>query len=234
MLTVNIKKKLFDFTLNISFTVDNKTLVLFGPSGCGKTTTLRCIAGLLKPDEGSIVSNETTFYSSKEVTHLPPRTRKVSYMFQDFALFPHLNVKHNIWYGVKTPNQQAKELYEKLITLLKIEHLPQRRISQLSGGEKQRVAMARALMAQPQILLLDEPLSALDAQSRYELQDELKKLQEIWNIPFILVTHSKEEAQSLGDEVLFLHQGQQVSEPPPSWNMNGNGKITRSTFQYFY
>lgn len=234
MLTVDIKKKLSDFTLNISFTAPNKTLVLFGPSGCGKTTILRCIAGLLKPDEGSIVSNETIFYSSKSTTHLPPRTRNVSYMFQDFALFPHMNVKHNIWYGVKTHSQQANDLYEKLIALLKIEHLPHRRISQLSGGEKQRVAMARALMAEPQILLLDEPLSALDAQSRYELQDELKKLQEIWNIPFILVTHSREEAQALGSDVIFLHQGQQVSEPPPSWYMNGNSKTTRSSFQYFY
>lgn len=216
MLTVDIKKKLSDFTLNISFTAPNKTLVLFGPSGCGKTTILRCIAGLLKPDEGSIVSNETIFYSSKTATHLPPRTRNVSYMFQDFALFPHMNVKHNIWYGVKTHSQQANELYEKLITLLKIKHLSHRSISQLSGGEKQRIALARALMAEPQILLLDEPLSALDTQSRYELQDELKKLQKIWNIPFILVTHSREEAQALGSEVLFLHQGQQV---PPSWNI---------------
>ncbi|GMB01622.1 ATP-binding cassette domain-containing protein [Pelosinus sp. IPA-1] len=234
MLTVDIKKKLSDFTLDISFTAPNKTLVLFGPSGCGKTTILRCIAGLMKPDEGSIVSNKTVFYSSKAATHLPPRSRNVSYMFQDFALFPHMNVKHNIWYGVKTHSQQATDLYEKLITLLRIEHLPHRTIVQLSGGEKQRVAMARALMAEPQILLLDEPLSALDAQSRYELQDELKKLQEIWNIPFILVTHSPEEAQALGSEVIFLHQGQQVSEPPPSWYMNSNGKTTRSSFQYFY
>jgi len=234
MLTVDIKKKLSDFTLNIAFTAPNKTLVLFGPSGCGKSTILRCIAGLLTPDEGSIISDETVFYSSEATTFVPPRARNVSYMFQDFALFPHMNVKHNIWYGVKTHDQQANELYEKLITLLKIEHLPHRRIHQLSGGEKQRVAMARALMAQPKILLLDEPLSALDTQSRYELQDELKKLQEIWNIPFILVTHSPEEAHALGSEVLFIHQGQQVSEPPPSWNMNGNGTTTRSSFQYFY
>jgi molybdate transport system ATP-binding protein len=234
MLTVDIKKKLSDFTLTISFTAPNKTIVLFGPSGCGKTTILRCIAGLLKPDEGSIISNGKFFYASQTAIHLPPRTRNVSYMFQDFALFPHMNVKKNILYGVKNPSQQVNELYEKLITLLKIEHLPHRTISQLSGGEKQRVAMARALMAQPDILLLDEPLSALDAQSRYELQDELKKLQEIWNIPFILVTHSPEEAQALGSEVLFLHQGQQVTEPPPSWNMNENGKTARSSFQYFY
>ena len=211
LLTVDIKKKLSDFTLQISFTAANKTLVLFGPSGCGKTTVLRLIAGLLKPDEGSIVSNGTIFYSSKKAIHLPPRARNVSYMFQDFALFPHMNVKHNIWYGVKVPDQKARQLYEKLITLLKIEHLPDRSISQLSGGEKQRVAMARALMAEPQILLLDEPLSALDAQSRFALQDELKKLQEIWNIPFILVTHSPEEAQAMGSKVLFLDQGQQVA-----------------------
>jgi len=234
MLTVAIKKKLSDFTLDISFTVPNKTLVLFGPSGCGKTTTLRCIAGLLKPDEGSIISNETVFYSSKTATHLPPQKRNVSYMFQDFALFPHMSVKHNIWYGIKNHNNQSKELYEKLINLLNIEHLPQRSINQLSGGEKQRVAMARALMAEPQILLLDEPLSALDAQSRYELQGELKKLQEIWRIPFLLVTHSPEEAQSLGSEVIFIDQGHQVPDPPLSWNMNANGTTARSSFQYFY
>lgn len=228
MLTVDIKKKFSDFTLTISFTAPNKTLVLFGPSGCGKSTILRCISGLLKPDEGYIVSNNTTFFSSKDGIHLPPRMRNVSYMFQDFALFPHMNVKHNIWYGVKNHNKNANDLYEKLITLLKIEHLPQRMTNQLSGGEKQRVAMARALMAEPQILLLDEPLSALDTQSRYELQDELKKLQEIWNIPFILVTHSPEEAQALGSEVLFLHQGQQMSEPPLSWSMSAKGRTKHS------
>jgi molybdate transport system ATP-binding protein len=230
MLTVDIKKKLSNFNLNISFTIPNKTLVLFGPSGCGKTTILRCIAGLLKPDEGTIVSNETIFYSSKTATDLPARTRNVSYMFQDFALFPHMNVKHNIWYGVKTHNQQANELYEKLIILLKIEHLPHRTIKDLSGGEKQRIAMVRALMAEPKILLLDEPLSALDSQSRYELQDELKHLQTIWNIPFILVTHSPEEAQALGDKVVFIDQGQQVAEPPPSWNINIYGKKIRRFF----
>ena len=233
MLTVDIKKQLSDFTLDISFTAPNKTLVLFGPSGCGKSTILRCIAGLLTPDEGSIISNETTFYSSKEAICLPPRVRNISYMFQDFALFPHMNVKRNIWYGVKTHNQETNELYEKLMTLLKIEHLTHRKIGQLSGGEKQRVAMARALMAQPQILLLDEPLSALDAQSRYELQDELKNLQELWDIPFILVTHSPEEAQALGSKVIFLHQGRQVSEPPLSWSMNPNG-TNKNSFQYFY
>jgi len=232
MLTVDIKKKLSDFTLDISFTVENKTLVLFGSSGCGKTTILRCIAGLLEPDEGTIISNDKVFYCSQSSTYLPPRIRNVSYMFQDFALFPHMNVQHNIWYGVKNNNQQTNELYEKLITLLKIKHLPSRSIKQLSGGEKQRVAMARALMAEPQILLLDEPLSALDAQSRYELQDELKKLQAIWNIPFILVTHSPEEAKALGSEVLFLDKGKQVTEPPPSWDMNPNAK--RTSFQYFY
>jgi len=232
MLTVNIKKKLADFTLDIAFTVENQTLALFGSSGCGKTTVLRCIAGLLQPDEGSIISNNSVFYCSESAIHLPPRIRNVSYMFQDFALFPHMNVKNNIWYGVKTHDRVADDLYEKLITLLRIEHLPHRSIKQLSGGEKQRVAMARALMAQPQILLLDEPLSALDAQSRYELQDELKNLQQIWNIPFILVTHSPEEAKALGSAVLFLDKGKQVSAPPPSWSMNV--QTTTNSFQYLY
>lgn len=231
MLAVDIKKKLSDFTLNISFTVPNKTLVLFGPSGCGKTTILRCIAGLIKPDAGSIKLNDTLYYSSEKKACLSPQKRNVSYMFQDYALFPHMNVKQNIWYGVKAHNQAADELYEKLLNLLKIEHLTCRQVNQLSGGEKQRVAMARALMANPEILLMDEPLSALDAETRLELQGELKKLQEMWNIPFVLVTHSPEEAKAMGSEVIFVQKGQQVTEPPPVFNASSG---QRSVFQYFY
>ncbi len=237
MLTVDITKKLSHFTLRIQFSMENKILVLFGPSGCGKTTILRSIAGLLKPDEGKIVFRNKTFFSSAPHTFLPPRHRNVAYMFQDLALFPHLDVSNNIWYGVKKPTPKSHVLYQKLLSLLKIEHLPGRTIHQLSGGEKQRVALARALMSEPEILLLDEPLSALDAETRYELQDELKKLQEIWQIPFILVTHSPEEALAMGNEVLFLQKGREVPEPPPSWHRNANGSSSGSTaanLQFFY
>ncbi|MEN6567398.1 MAG: ATP-binding cassette domain-containing protein, partial [Veillonellales bacterium] len=188
MLAIDIKKQLADFTLAIAFKIENDILVLFGPSGCGKTTTLRCIAGLAQPDAGSIVLNEKTFYSSRENVFIPPRCRKIGYVFQEFALFPHMNVEKNVYYGVKKRNAATTQLYEKIMPVLKIDHLKQRQVQQLSGGEKQRVALARALMAQPQLLLLDEPLSSLDKKTRLELQTELKQLQQAWSIPFILVT----------------------------------------------
>ncbi len=211
MLQVAMKKRLSDFTLDIEFTVANDILVLFGPSGAGKTTILRAIAGLLKPDEGQIIHNECVLFSSAAKTFMPPQSRRVGYMFQEFALFPHMDVKRNIWYGVKKYDSRSQELYERLLGLLRIEHLASRFIEKLSGGEKQRVALARALMAEPAILLLDEPLSALDSDTRLELQAELKKIQGIWNIPFILVTHDLAEAKALGNQFLFLEKGRQTA-----------------------
>lgn len=216
MLTVDITKMLQDFALQVKFSLENDILVLFGPSGCGKTTTLRCIAGLMKPDGGTITHNGEVLFSAETKAFVPPRQRRVGYMFQDYALFPHMNVKKNIFYGVKQQGNQADELYERLTNLLKIGHLAGRYVGQLSGGEKQRVALARALMAEPAILLLDEPLSSLDQDTRQELQTELKELQQLWGIPFIIVTHDFQEAKSLGDRFLFLDRGRQT-DAPPSW-----------------
>lgn len=210
MLAIDVIKKLPDFTLQVKFTIEHDILVLFGPSGCGKTTILRCIAGLTKPDEGRIIYNGQVFYEKVTGAFVPPSLRGVGYMFQDYALFPHMSVKNNIWYGVKQHGVKATEMYENLMGLLKIDHLTRRYVNQLSGGEKQRVALARALMAEPKILLLDEPLSSLDKETRLELQDELKKMQKLWEIPFILVTHDPDEAQSIGDHILFLEKGRQV------------------------
>jgi molybdate transport system ATP-binding protein len=210
MLNVKIKKKLCDFFLDIQFSVGTETLVLFGSSGSGKTTILRCIAGLTTPDEGSIVLDNQSYYSSQQKIFLPPQHRQIGFMFQEYALFPHMSVKKNIWYGVKQPKVLANPLYDKLMSVLKIEHLSFRYIDKLSGGEKQRVALARALMAEPKILLLDEPFSSLDNETRFELQAELKRMQELWNIPFILVTHDPEEARALGDQIFFLEKGHQV------------------------
>jgi len=217
MLTVDIKKQLPDFALQLEFAVDRNILVLFGPSGCGKTTTLRCIAGLLRPDAGKIACDGQVFYDSQTSVHVPPRVRSIGYMFQDYALFPHMSVKKNVWYGVQQRNTHTDEMYRKLMGLLKIEQLEKRYIGQLSGGEKQRVALARALMAEPKILLLDEPLSSLDYATRMELQAELKKMQELWGIPFILVTHDPDEARAMGDQIVFIDQGRQVA-PPLSWS----------------
>ncbi len=210
MLSVDIIKNLPDFSLSIRFSIERDILVLFGPSGCGKTTTLRSIAGLLQPDGGRIVNDGEVFFDSTNKIFIPPRQRRIGYMFQDFALFPHMNVYRNIWYGVRDHDQEARQMYEKLTNLLKIGHLAERSPGQLSGGEKQRVALARALMAQPKILLLDEPLSSLDTETRREIRNELREMQRIWNIPFILVTHDPDEARFLGDQVLYMQKGRQV------------------------
>jgi molybdate transport system ATP-binding protein len=216
MLAVDIAKTLPDFTLEIKFTIERDILVLFGPSGCGKTTTLRCLAGLLRPDAGRIVDDDRVLFDAAAGVFVPPRDRHVGYMFQDFALFPHMNVRKNIWYGVRQHGGEAQAMYEKLIGLLKIEPLEKRYIDKLSGGEKQRVALARALMAKPRILLLDEPLSSLDKETRRELQAELTDMQKLWGIPFILVTHDPEEAAAMGTRVLFIEKGRQVDRAA-SW-----------------
>jgi molybdate transport system ATP-binding protein len=214
MLEVSFCKQLPDLTIELHFSVNNNILVLFGSSGCGKTTSLRCIAGLERPDGGYIKLNGQIFYDRH--TFIPPRDRGIGYMFQDYALFPHMDVRKNILYGVPKNSRDAENLFHELIALLKIRHLIHRSVTQLSGGEKQRVALARALMARPKLLLLDEPLSALDIDTRLELQDELRNMQALWKIPFILVTHDREEAKKLGDTILFIHQGRQTA-PPANW-----------------
>lgn len=210
MLLVNVRKKLADYTLQLRFSLQDDIMVLFGHSGCGKSTTLRAIAGLTKPDEGEIRLDNTTFFSSEKKMLMPTQKRRISYMFQDFALFPHMSVKQNIWYGVKTHDEDAIDLYNRLLLLLKIEHLADRPAVHLSGGEKQRVALSRALMAKPKLLLLDEPTSALDNKTRLELQEELQRIHALWRIPFILVTHDMEEAQKLGHQILFIENGRQT------------------------
>lgn len=216
MLAVAIKKRLPDFTLDLAFTVDDSTLVLFGPSGAGKTTVLRAVAGLLRPDDGRIACGDRLFYSSADGVFLPPQARRAAYMYQDFALFPHMNVRRNVRYGVRRPGAAADELYGRLMETLKIAHLAERAVGALSGGEKQRVALARALMAEPEVLLLDEPLSSLDSATRLDLRAELRRIREMWRIPFVLVTHDAAEAKALGDSILFIEKGREAA-PPPGW-----------------
>lgn len=202
-----IQKDLPEYRLQVQFGAANNIVVLFGPSGCGKTTILRSIAGLLRPDAGRITLGDQVLFDSAARTALPPRERGVGLVFQDYALFPHMNVRRNITYSVKTFSGPLRELYHNLLKQLRIETLAERYPEELSGGEKQRVALARALMAQPHILLLDEPLSALDSDTRRELQDELLRLQRLWRIPFVLVTHDAAEAEKLGDAILYLERG---------------------------
>lgn len=212
MLYVDLQKSLAEFTLEVQLSVGNEILVLFGPSGSGKTTILKMIAGLLRPDGGVIRYGDQVFFSSEQQIFLRPQARRIGYMFQNYALFPHMTVEKNIWYGVQQADKQnAKVLYERLMHILKIGRLSSRGINQLSGGERQRVALARALMAKPDILLLDEPMSAVDKATRLELQLELKQLQASWQIPFILVTHDWEEAQIMGNRFFFIERGRQTA-----------------------
>ena len=207
MLTVRIQKKLADFHLDVNFSLNREIAALVGPSGSGKTTILNCIAGLVTPDEGWIQLGETFFYTSGKKP-LPVQKRKVGYVFQDYALFPHMTVEQNIRYG--RGSGEALKL-EPLLSAVGIGHLLGKYPHQLSGGQKQRVALVRALATEPDILLLDEPLSALDSDTRKECQDELLRLHDMWKIPFLLVTHDKEEAYKLADVILTIENGKLVS-----------------------
>lgn len=211
MLEVKIKKRLFHYELDVNFTVDNEILVLFGPSGSGKTTILHCIAGLTAPDKGNISLGGQTFYDGTMKT-VPTQRRNIGYLFQDYALFPHMTVEKNIHYGVKKKAHETDFVIEQLLDVLGIKHLLPKYPHQISGGEKQRVALARALATEPSILLLDEPLSALDKDTRIECQNELIRLHELWKIPFIIVTHDMDEAERLGHRIIFLEQGKIIKQ----------------------
>lgn len=209
MLEVRIKKKLWHFNLELDIKIGNQIMVLWGPSGAGKTTTLHCLAGLLKPNAGLIRLNEQVLFSSDAKIDVPTRLRNVGYLFQNYALFPHMTVRQNVLYGLKGKKRAGSDA--DIIELLRsfgVGHLIDRYPRQLSGGEKQRVALARALVVQPKLLLLDEPFSALDKSNRVSLREEVKRMQREWQIPFILVSHDEEDAQFLGDIIVSLEHGQ--------------------------
>ncbi len=207
MLELQINKKLWHFTLDLSVKIKNQILVLWGPSGSGKTTVLNCLAGLLKPSSGFINLNERFLFSSSEDINIPAQQRHVSYLFQNYALFPHMTVRKNVLYGLKGKDKKCSTA-DEMLDSLGVGHLVDRYPGQLSGGEQQRVALARALIVRPQLLLLDEPFSALDRDTKISLRQELKKLHQQWQIPFVLVSHDEEDAQFLGDVIVSLKNGQ--------------------------
>ncbi len=206
MLIMKIEVQQGNFNINAELAVDNEITVIHGPSGCGKTTLLKTIAGLISPEEGFIRLNGRILFSSIEEINISTRLRKIGFVFQDNALFPHKTVEQNVRYGLvvnrKANNNQQQ--IAQMLNMMRIEHLKNRFPNHLSGGEKQRVTIARALITKPELLLLDEPLSAIDHETRLELQLELKTLQRQWNIPFILVTHDREEAERLRDSQVQL------------------------------
>ena len=197
----------------VSFQVERGEFYsLLGPSGCGKTTTLRLIAGFEMPDSGTIL------LEGNEVTRVPPNLRKVNTVFQQYALFPHLSVEDNVAYGLKQAKVAKAELSTRLDEALKrvrLEELRKRRPRELSGGQQQRVALARALINEPTVLLLDEPLAALDLKLRKAMQQELKKLQERVGIAFVYVTHDQEEALTLSDRIAVMNDGHILQEGTP-------------------
>lgn len=202
----------------LSLTIKDKEFVTFlGPSGCGKTTTLRLIAGFLEPDEGEII------FEGNLINNVPAYKRQVNTIFQRYALFPHLNVYENIAFGLrikKLPEKEIKQKVEEMLKLVNLSGLEKRNIATLSGGQQQRVAIARAIANHPRVLLLDEPLAALDLKLRKDMQKELKKIQETLGITFIFVTHDQEEALTMSDRVVVMDNGkiQQVGTPQDIYN----------------
>ena len=192
-------------------------VTLLGSSGCGKTTTLRIIAGLEQPDSGSV------WLEGKDVTDLEPNERDVNTVFQNYALFPHMNVEDNIGYGLKirkVPRAEIKKKVKEMLELVQLEGYGKRKPAELSGGQKQRVAIARALANNPRVLLLDEPLGALDLQLRRAMQLELKRLQKKLGITFIYITHDQEEAINMSDRIVVMNQGrfEQIGTPDEIYN----------------
>lgn len=188
--------------LDVQFHIKQEIAVLYGPSGAGKTTILNAVAGLIKPDAGYIKLNNRSL-SQGGKSFVPVQKRKVGYVFQQYALFPHMTVWENIQYGMKRESF-AKEMMQTL----QISHLKKAFPHEISGGEKQRTALIRALATQPELLLLDEPFSALDERTKAVSYEQLLHLHEMWHIPIILVTHNQQEVATLADQVFYLNEGE--------------------------
>jgi len=201
-----------DFTLDFSVSVDGRALALFGPSGSGKTSALEAIAGLRTPRRGRIAVNGHVLFDSTSHVDVPARHRRTGYVPQDILLFPHLNVRENITYGLREGNRPALPV---LIELLELSRLMDRRVTSLSGGERQRVAMARALYSGPEVLLLDEPLAAVDLPRRRRIVDALLGIRDELSVPLIYVTHLPEEALTVADWVVLVDNGKLLASGPP-------------------
>ena len=215
------EKILNDINLDIK---DKEFVTFLGPSGCGKTTTLRIIGGFLKPDSGIVR------FDGKEINNIPPYKRNVNTVFQRYALFPHLNVYDNIAFGLKIKKFSDKEIQKRVGAMLELVNLKgfeKRSIDRLSGGQQQRVAIARALVNEPKVLLLDEPLGALDLKLRKDMQIELKRIQQSLEITFIYVTQDQEEALTMSDTVVVMNNGdiQQIGSPVDIYNEPKNAFV---------
>ncbi len=203
---------------------DNEFITLLGPSGCGKTTTLRIIGGFETPDTGDVI------FMGENINDLPPHKRNVNTVFQRYALFPHLNVFENVAFSLrekKMPKDEINRRVTEMLALVALKGFEKRAVTSLSGGQQQRVAIARALVNQPKVLLLDEPLAALDLKLRKDMQVELKNIQKATGITFVFVTHDQEEALSMSDTVVVMTEGhiQQIGTPVDIYNEPQNAFV---------
>ncbi|MGC9312551.1 MAG: ABC transporter ATP-binding protein [Sediminispirochaetaceae bacterium] len=225
--TEGLKRSFADFTFEADIHArEGEFVCLLGPSGCGKTTALQLIAGILAPDRGEI------YLGDRAVTELPPWERGIGLVFQDYALFPHMTVYENIAYGLKQQRVSAEKIRDRVDELLSLVRLPgyqHRKPHQLSGGEKQRVALARAAAPSPSLLLLDEPLSALDARLRIQLRREIREIQRRIGLTTIYVTHDQEEALSLSDRIIMLRNGriEQTGTPQELYTSPRNSLVAQ-------
>jgi molybdate transport system ATP-binding protein len=208
MLEVKVRRRFKGFTLDVDFSVDREVLAILGPSGSGKTMTLQSIAGLFHPDEGYIRLNDKVLFDSKKKIWMPPQSRKVGLVFQNYALFPHLTVSQNIGYGIKDrPKQDIADRVAQLLEKMNIQRLGERYPRQLSAGQQQRVAVARALAPEPDLLLLDEPFSALDSLVKERLQLELQALHSFYGGNVLFVTHDLAEGYKLSSKIAVFESG---------------------------
>lgn len=204
-LIVNIKKKLGSFYLYVDFVIENETFAILGASGSGKSMTLKCIAGIETPDEGHIILDDRILFDSQKKINLSPQERHVGYLFQDYALFPNMTVTNNIMAGMgRNPD---REIVQRMVKQFHLEGLEKRYPAQLSGGQKQRVALARMMASEPDVILLDEPFSALDTYLRWEMEREMRELLDKINKPVILVSHNRNEVYRLCQTVSCMEAG---------------------------
>jgi molybdate transport system ATP-binding protein len=221
MLTARIRKErrgagASSFVLDVSFEVSPGITILFGASGAGKSTLLDCIAGLVRPDDGQITIGGDVLFDSQRGIHLPAPKRRIAYVFQSLALFPHLTAEENVAYGLNGLREgEIRERVAAILKALRVEKLRKQRPGEISGGEKQRIALARSLVTEPRVLLLDEPLTGLDAELKSTIVDDLRAWNAAQGIPILYVTHSREEVDALGERVIALDNGRVVSAGAP-------------------
>lgn len=206
---VDIEKNLGDFQLKVQFAAENETLGILGASGCGKTMTLKCIAGIEKPDRGTIILGDRVLFDSEKKINLPPQKRKTGLLFQNYALFPNMTVEQNIQAGVRKKKQkkEQKDAVQQMMEVFELTAYAKQYPSHLSGGQQQRTALARALISEPEILLLDEPFSALDSHLRLKTEQEVKKVIENFGKTVLFVSHDRDEVFRMSEKIALMNRG---------------------------